>query len=323
MATSTTRSRSRRAEQPASAPFGEASAWSRVGNGWRQIFGSFDRAGFSFEWHDFELESELDWARSFHPESVELCLNIVGDARIRSPQSECTMNAGSTAFYCCASDALRATRAPSQRHKFVTIEFSFAFLRQHLASHGSSLHGAIAPILTGKAVTDSVSSAGRLGSRQQQLLQALREPPVFAGAQPLWYQTKALELAAEFFFQPPDGNELFCHRQKRIASERTDKVIALLRRDLANPPSLEDIGRAVGCSPFYLSRTFSGETGKTIPQYLRQLRMERAAELLRTGKCNVTEAALQVGYSSLSHFSTAFHETFGCCPGLYPLKTQP
>ena len=59
----------------------------------------------------------------------------------------------------------------------------------------------------------------------------------------------------------------------------------------------------------------------TIPQYLRQLRMERAAELLRSGKFNVTEAALEVGYSSLSHFSQAFHETFGCCPGLYPLRT--
>ncbi len=49
--------------------------------------------------------------------------------------------------------------------------------------------------------------------------------------------------------------------------------------------------------------------------------MERAAELLRTGKCNVTEAALEVGYNSLSHFSAVFRETFGCCPGLYPLKT--
>lgn len=59
----------------------------------------------------------------------------------------------------------------------------------------------------------------------------------------------------------------------------------------------------------------------TIPQYLRKLRMERAAELLRSGKYNVTEAALEVGYSSLSHFSQAFCQTMGRCPGLYPLKT--
>jgi AraC-like DNA-binding protein len=29
---------------------------------------------------------------------------------------------------------------------------------------------------------------------------------------------------------------------------------------------------------------------------------------------------MEVGYSSVGHFSTAFHETFGCCPGLYPLQ---
>ena len=140
-------------------------------------------------------------------------------------------------------------------------------------------------------------------------------------AQKLWYQTKALELAAELFFVAPGDRELFCQRQQRLAAERVEKVIALLRKDLSNPPNLEDIGRLVGCSPFHLSRTFSAATGLTIPQYTRQLRMERAAELLRLGKFNVTEAAVEVGYSSLSHFSQAFHETFGCCPGLYPLRT--
>ena len=74
----------------------------------------------------------------------------------------------------------------------------------------------------------------------------------------------------------------------------------------------------VGCSPFYLSRIFSREVGLTIPQFLRNLRMERAAELLRSGRYNVTEAAIEVGYSSLSHFCKAFCETIGCCPVLYP-----
>ena len=49
--------------------------------------------------------------------------------------------------------------------------------------------------------------------------------------------------------------------------------------------------------------------------------MDKAAELLRLGELNVTEVALEVGYSSPSHFSQTFHETFGCCPGLYPIRT--
>jgi len=56
----------------------------------------------------------------------------------------------------------------------------------------------------------------------------------------------------------------------------------------------------------------------TIPQYIRQIRMERAAELLLEGRHNVTETAMEVGYSSLSHFSKAFCTTIGCCPALFP-----
>ncbi len=49
--------------------------------------------------------------------------------------------------------------------------------------------------------------------------------------------------------------------------------------------------------------------GMTIPQYVREVRIEKAAELLLRGRHNVTEAAMEVGYSSLSHFSKAFCTT--------------
>jgi len=161
----------------------------------------------------------------------------------------------------------------------------------------------------------------RLTAAQQQLISTLRQPPVYAAAQPLWYQCKALELAVTFLLQPPPEAEMFCSRQQRVAQERVEQVIFLLKQNLAEPPTLEELGKKIGCSHFYLSRIFSAHTDHTITQHLRQLRMERAAELLKSGEHNVTETALEVGYNSLSHFSAAFHETFGCCPGLYPLKT--
>ena len=149
------------------------------------------------------------------------------------------------------------------------------------------------------------------------IVASLPEPPVPKAARILWYQSKAIELMAHFLFEPKDP-EMFCMRQKRVARDRVERTQDLLVRDLANPPSLEMLGQEVGCSPFYLSRIFSREVGQTIPQFLRNARMERAAELLRSGRYNVTEAATEVGYSSLSHFSKAFCETIGCCPVLYP-----
>jgi len=104
-------------------------------------------------------------------------------------------------------------------------------------------------------------------------------------------------------FFTPNNQDLFCQRHQRLSAERVEEVVELLREKYARPPSLKEIGHAVGCSPFYLSRMFSTAMGMTIPQYIRQLRMERAASFLRSGRFNVTEAALEVGYLSPSHFS--------------------
>jgi AraC family transcriptional regulator len=301
--------------------FTERPAWNAIGDGWRHLHGSVRGVGVSFEWHDFETRTEFDWGKSFHPGSVEVCLNLAGNGTVAFNGQKVTFTPLTAGFYRRGEQPLLATRQAEERHQFLTVEMSFDFLRRHLGDFVPSLHSLVREVIAGKPEKSAVMTPTRLTSRQQQLLASLREAPVLAAAQKLWYQTKALELAAELFFLAPGESELFCQRQQRLSAERVEKVIALLREKLVDPPNLEEIGRSVGCSPFHLSRTFSAATGMTIPQYLRQLRLERAAELLRSGKFNVTEAALEVGYSSLSHFSQAFHETFGCCPGLYPLRT--
>lgn len=107
----------------------------------------------------------------------------------------------------------------------------------------------------------------------------------------------------------------------RLAQERVGQDILLLKGNLAEPPSLEKPGRNIGSSYSRLRLTFSARTRRTIMQYLRQRRMDKMAELLRSGGYHVTEAALAVGYNSLSDAGSAFHETFGCCPGPYPMVT--
>ena len=311
----------RPANTAASGVFTERPAWHSIGSGWQHLHGSFLSSGASFEWHDFVPREELDWGRSFHPGSVEVCLNLAGNGRVSFNGQSAAFTPLTAGFYRRGDAPVPATRRAQERHQFLTLELSYDFLRRHLGDFAPTLHPLVREVAAGGGETSAVAPTTRLTSRQQQLLTSLREPPVLAAAQALWYQAKALEVVADLFFLTPGGQELFCQRQQRLSAERVAKVIALLRQDLTNPPSLEDIGRAVGCSPFHLSRTFSTAMGMTIPQYLRQLRLERAAELLRSGKFNVTEAALEVGYSSLSHFSQAFHETFGCCPGLYPLRT--
>jgi len=223
-------------------------------------------------------------------------------------------------FYAQNEASLTACRQAGERHQFITVELSPAFLERHLAAGEGGLHPRVSRFL-GRLACESgmVSEPIRLSHEQQQLVSSFRSPPVFQAAQRLWYQAKALEVVAAFLYQPLAGEELFCQRQHHMNRERVQKVLAILRDNLAEPPSLEELGRRVGCSHFYLSRIFTQEVGKTISVTLRDFRMERAASLLREGRMNVTEVALEVGYSSLSHFSSAFREVIGCCPGLYPL----
>jgi AraC family transcriptional regulator len=302
--------------------FSEASTWQAFGTGWRPLWAGFQQNGFSVEWHDFECQSPLELAGSFHPDSVEICLNVDGHAEFDLAGRRQELPPGSATFYSAGREPLAARRLPQQRHQFVTVEISRDFLKRRFTGSKTGLHPQIQDVLSGKKNVTALSEVRRLTTEQQRLIPALQHSPVPLTGRAVWFESKVLELMSEFFFVTAE-NEFFCERQRRVANERVNKVIALLRENLVEPPDLLELGRRVGCSPFHLSRTFSQELGVTIPQYLRQLRMERAAALLLSGKFNVTEAAFEVGYASLSHFSQAFCQTMGCCPNLYPLVKGP
>lgn len=303
----------------ATAAWSESPAWASAASAWRPLGGSFIGEGFSLEWHELTENDRVDWARSFHPRSVEVCLNLRGRASVGSGDERLEIADGTAGFYVRGDEPLTGERATGEPHQFLTLELSFDFLRNHLQGQQLGLHPLILRVMGGENRAGGVGRTHPITTRQEELLKSLRDPPVHAVARGVWFRGKALELMSEILFEPDDG-ELFCTRQKRVARERVEKVLQVLRENMAEPPSLEAIGRKVGCSPYYLSRTFSQETGATIPQYLRRIRMERAAELLRTGRHNVTEVALEVGYNSLSHFSQAFCQTMGSCPAIFQAR---
>ncbi|MBV9128325.1 MAG: helix-turn-helix transcriptional regulator, partial [Verrucomicrobia bacterium] len=258
--------------------------------------------------------------------SVEICLNLQGSGRLQAGARAVTLGVRTIALYAhTRASRLAATRAANERHHFVTVEMSRGFLARHVGAVGEYLQPDVNAFLSATGDDAPIfATVQPMPVAVQNLAHALIEPPIqsLSPVQALWYQAKVLELAALLLFAPGPAAggstaELFCERQKRLGRERVERVRALLERDLENPPTLEQLAREAGCGVFHLSRSFSQQLGLTIPQYLRQVRMARAAQLLREGRHNVTETAVAVGYSSLSHFSKAFWETHGCCPGLY------
>ena len=100
----------------------------------------------------------------------------------------------------------------------------------------------------------------------------------------------------------------------RLDREQTGKARAILENNLEYPPSLNELATRVGVSPAKLKQIFPRVCGMPPYAYLRKLRMEKAMHLLNNGSMSVTEAAYEVGYSSLSHFSCVFAKCFGIKP---------
>ncbi len=298
----------------------ESDVWEAVSGAWRPLFGSYFERGISIEWHDFQIVSDMDWAPSFHSGSLEICLNFSGSAWLRAGADERELNAGSFALYSAEPRQLQARRMAGSIHRFITIELSRDFLRERCADDLACLRPSIQRFLADEKGAAPVLETEPLSTHLLSMRGPLLEPPVPLGAREIWYSAKAMEVLAHTVFQPSGpASELFCHRHQRQNRERVDRVCYLIQRDIENPPSLEMLANEVACSTFHLSRIFAELTQMSIPRYLRMKRIERAAELLKSKKANVTEAAMAVGYSSLSAFNKAFVEQMGCCPGLYPV----
>jgi len=89
-----------------------------------------------------------------------------------------------------------------------------------------------------------------------------------------------------------------------------------LEAELGRPIKLVEIGRAVGASPTYLTHLFRAVEGIPLHAYLTQLRLARALIELPHAD-DLTGLALDLGFSSHSHFSAAFRRAFGRTPSAY------
>ena len=85
---------------------------------------------------------------------------------------------------------------------------------------------------------------------------------------------------------------------------------------------VDDICQEAGISRAHLHRKMKEMTGIPVSEFIRNIRMEQAARLLKEQKVNVTQVAYTVGFSSLPYFSAVFRKHFGVSPGEFVEQQQ-
>ena len=106
----------------------------------------------------------------------------------------------------------------------------------------------------------------------------------------------------------------------RSAAGYVNKTVSYLQEHYAEEVTLQDLGKAVGLSPRYLSTLYSKRTGCSIWRTLVQIRLDHARRLLMTTDLSITRIAADTGFGTNPYFCRCFRKAEGVSPREYRKK---
>ncbi len=284
-------------------------------NSLHQLYGNLEKNGILLQFID--QETVFQWSPQYDVDCLHLILNLNGQGVFLGDKVRMSLSSGMLGLiHHSAQDEMLMSRV-GQNHQVIVLSISRGWIERSFGNKCCSLHPDLQKLLSSNQASHSIQigKARRMSLQEQELSEELLTPPVQQQAMVFWYSAKVLELLSIYLFAPAASG--FCSQREFLAQQRIRKVMHWLHAHLDEKLDLQRIAAEAGCSPHYLSRIFSEHKGHTISQQLRKLRVDKAAEYLRAGDYNVTEAAMEVGYSSLSHFSKAFLAEIGVKPSQY------
>lgn len=144
-----------------------------------------------------------------------------------------------------------------------------------------------------------------------------------ASIQTLYFKGKVYELLSHYFNQTVEGSAEQCPflvDASNVAKIKKAKDIIINR--MTEPPSLQELAEMAGLSLRKLKEGFKQIYGATVYQFLFDYKMEVSRRLLESGESNVNEVGLKVGYSTASHFISAFKKKYGTTPKKYIMSVS-
>lgn len=279
------------------------------------MLSSFVPASPSRQWLRLEAGSTVPWPDVIKPGALSVLLNLRGEGLLEWKNgTRLLIRPGSMRWVRGPLDSLRLAQrlAGRERHECLVLHFPDEWITTTLRSTQTVMPPDLKPLVI--APFDSPGSASRpLSPDDKTWAQVAMAPHLCDEARRLLDAARLTEFFLRQLFEQPHAEE-FCTRTKRQSRERIERAKAAMLERLDAPPALEELAVIANCNPHYLSRTFTQIEGMPLSLWLRRVRVERAADMIASGRCNVSEAALEVGYRSFSHFSRAFFEEKGVQP---------
>ena len=97
-----------------------------------------------------------------------------------------------------------------------------------------------------------------------------------------------------------------------------ERVLKVVNANLGNSDiTIETIAQEIGISRVHLHRKLKMITNQTTRDFIRNIRLQKAAEIMKGARLNVSEVSVMVGFKSPNSFATVFKEMYGMTPSEY------
>lgn len=106
----------------------------------------------------------------------------------------------------------------------------------------------------------------------------------------------------------------FAHSGKSTENRRIQKVKEYIEANYAKPLKLADLADQAGMGPVSLSRFFRQKTGRTLSEYIVDIRLGYAARMLVDSSRSISEICYECGFNNLSNFNRTFKAKRNCTP---------
>ncbi|MBN2221487.1 MAG: helix-turn-helix transcriptional regulator [Vallitaleaceae bacterium] len=111
---------------------------------------------------------------------------------------------------------------------------------------------------------------------------------------------------------------------EEAAGKRTnlERVVSYIEQFYAANLQIEDLAKEAGLSSYYFVRAFKKKYTLTPHRYLLKVRLQKARELLESGRYKVEEVASLCGFVNASHFTATFHKELGELPSNFTISAK-
>jgi AraC family transcriptional regulator len=136
----------------------------------------------------------------------------------------------------------------------------------------------------------------------------------------MYGESAATMLAARLLQQHSVRTPKLTSDEDGLSSYTLRQVLDYIRSHLSQDLSIIDLAQVAGMSHYYFLRLFKKSMHVTPRQYIIQMRIDRAKELLRSRELSIADIALQCGFTNQSHFTNIFRQLTETTPKAYRLQ---